>query len=85
LRLAYLATTVHDLGLGKTNARVRLQHVLRDDATAVDIALLLLLGAMAVLGLEVLDEGILLGAGDPSQRPSSQPHQKKRVTKQTHG
>jgi hypothetical protein len=55
----YLATTVHDLGLSQTSSRVGLEHVLWANATAVNIAFLLLVLPMAILGLEVLDEGVL--------------------------
>jgi hypothetical protein len=56
-----LATSHGDFGLSQTLSRIGLEHVLGDNATASWSALLLLLpiGAVAILGFEILDQGIL--------------------------
>lgn len=56
-----LATASNNLLLSQTNASVSLEHVLGDNTTAVDVRLLLLVivvGAVAVVGLEVLNQGV---------------------------
>lgn len=59
---AVLAATGDDLLLGKTDAGVRLEHLLGDDTAAVSVGLGLLLilvvDGVAIVGLEVFDEGI---------------------------
>lgn len=52
-----LAAAGHNLGLGETNPAVSLEHVLGDNASSAGLDLLLLF-LMAILGLEILDQGI---------------------------